>query len=476
MTQVSEAGSANASAAEIGYCDGDRIEGAISSAQLKPTSIRVECDGQYWATVRAVSDPNASETHRFSCDLPPIATTQSSDVKVLDAATGDVLASLKISDRKPKTNGYGLLATDVLALHTHPFFAVPWIRFNGAELVVSGAHLPPAGDPSSLKIKMPPGVAFETECGLPTPNFLNFYWYWPNAEYSGFTLKIDLAGSERGSDPFSFEFDYPLASPRFLRATERDQDASNNLHRRAWIANNLASFVGFPRDMSQLTRVQTWSNDLTVTVTGYNAFRTVEALLNKYGVRRVPGVCVMDWGCGHGRVTRHFIDYWPEATIVGSDIDPENTLWCREHLKGGTFVSLPLWPPCSIESGSLDAIFGISVMTHLTAKAQEEWLNEIARLLKPTGLALISFGGPGAVAFSSVFRDHTWWREWIETSFNDQLLDPALDGKISDATYYRQTLQTHDYTRETWSRKFEILEIIPDLLGNLDIAVMRLRS
>ncbi len=174
MTQVSEAGSANASAAEIGYCDGDRIEGAISSAQLKPTSIRVECDGQYWATVRAVSDPNASETHRFSCDLPPIATTQSSDVKVLDAATGDVLASLKISDRKPKTNGYGLLATDVLALHTHPFFAVPWIRFNGAELVVSGAHLPPAGDPSSLKIKMPPGVAFETHCGLPTPNVLKF--------------------------------------------------------------------------------------------------------------------------------------------------------------------------------------------------------------------------------------------------------------------------------------------------------------
>jgi len=34
----------------------------------------------------------------------------------------------------------------------------------------------------------------------------------------------------------------------------------------------------------------------------------------------------------------------------------------------------------------------------------------------------------------------------------------------------------HDYTRETWSRKFEILEIIPDLLGNLDVAVMRLRS
>lgn len=476
MTQIIDAGTANAAAVNMRYCDGDRIEGVISSVGPKPASIRVECDGQYWATVRVEKDPGDDATCRFSCDLPPIATAQSTDVKVSDAATGDLLATLKAVDRKPKTNGYGLLATDVLALHTHPFYAVPWIKFDGAELMISGAHLPPAGDPSSLKIKMPPGVVFEAEFGLSSPEFSNFYWYWPNAQYSAFTLKIDLAGSERGSDPFSFEFDYPLASPRFPRVTERDQSPTNNMHRLGWIAHNLASFVGFPRNTSQLTRVQTWSSDLTVTVTGYNSFRTVEALLNKYGIQRGPGVRVMDWGCGHGRVTRHFIDNWPEASIIGSDIDPENVQWCREHLKGGTFVTLPLWPPSSIESASLDAIFGISVMTHLTAQAQEEWLNEIARILKPTGLALITFGGPGSVAFSSVFRDPSWWREWTEKGFDDRQLDPALDGKISDATYYRHTVQTHDYTRKNWSRRFEILDILPDLFGNLEVAVMRLRS
>jgi hypothetical protein len=42
-----------------------------------------------------------------------------------------------------------------------------------------------------------------------------------------------------------------------------------------WIPRSLTAFVGFPREGSQLTRVQTWSDDHSVTMTGFNAFKTI---------------------------------------------------------------------------------------------------------------------------------------------------------------------------------------------------------
>jgi hypothetical protein len=114
-------------------------------------------------------------------------------------------------------------------------------------------------------------------------------------------------------------------------------------------------------------------------------------------------------------------------------------------------------------------------MTHLTAVAQKAWLAELARMLKPQGLALITFAGPGGAAWSSGLRTVEWWRHWKETGFNDDQLDPALEGKIGDSTYYRNTVQVPEYTRVNWSDQFDIVAIKPDLMGNQDVAILRLR-
>ncbi len=247
------------------------------------------------------------------------------------------------------------------------------------------------------------------------------------------------------------------------------------LGRQVFIPPRLDAGIGLPRDNTQLTRVQTWSSDQSVTVTGYNAFRAIEALLARHGVTHGPEVTILDWGCGHGRVTRHFLQNWPQARIHGTDIDGENIAWCQRNLTAGSFATAPLVPPTEYPAASLDGVFGISVMTHLTAEVQAAWLDEFARLLKPEGIALITFGGKGAAAWSTVFRGRDWWERWLETEFDDHQLDAALDGKIADKTYYRHTAQTAEYTQGFWSKHLEILEIIPDYIGNLDVAVMRKR-
>ncbi len=172
---------------------------------------------------------------------------------------------------------------------------------------------------------------------------------------------------------------------------------------------------------------------------------------------------------------RHFIQNWPEARITGADVDAENAGWCARHLDG-RFVTVPLLPPTALPEGRFDGIFGISVMTHLTAEAQDAWLAEIARLLKPEGVALITFAGPAATAYSSVHRSPDWWRAWTKGGFDDSQHDPALDGKIGDDSYYRNTHHTEQYTRSVWSRHLDVVDIVPSAIGYQDMAVLRRRA
>jgi SAM-dependent methyltransferase len=472
--QPDEPGAGSVSSVQMDYVGGDRIEGQGPSGLVASNYVRLDYDGRPWATIPvSPQEPGTPQIARFSSGLPPIAAPGRSHVKAFDAGSGRLLAELSNIDRQPTANGHGLLAHDVLMVHDKPFLAVPWMQFDGAVLTISGAHLPPAGDPSSLGVSFAPGVSYSFECSLPSKEFGSHFWYWPNAHLSTFVVKIDLPASSPGCDPFSFDFTYPRASPLPEASATELRPAS--LAGRVWVPQNLSSFVGFPRDSSQLTRVQAWSNDRTVTLTGFNAFRTIEALLNRHGSVPYKGMRLLDWGCGHGRVARHFIANWPEVDVIGTDIDAENIAWCRENLHGGTFEVTPLWPPSPIAADSIDAVFGISVMTHLTADAQAAWLDELHRLLKAQGLALITFAGPGAAAWSSVFREPTWWQRWSQTGFSDETIDHALDGKISDRSYYRSTVQTPQHVRSHWQRGFELVEIYPDLLGNLDVAVMRRR-
>lgn len=457
--------------ARLRYAEGDRVEGALPAALVPSGKVRVSCDGVTFATVPVFADAANAGLVRFGSDLPPIAASMRSLVRVLEPGTGSVLAELETGDRQPKLSGYGLSAYDVLSVDGWPFHAVPWMTFDGAVVTISGFHLPPAGDPSKLEVRFPPGIAYAFDYPRPSQVAGPHFWYWPNAALSDFILEIDLAASLPGSDPFAFEFVYPRSSPlRDGAETERSRRPEST---RIWIPRTLSSFVGFPRDQSLLTRVQTWSSDRSVTFTGFNSFRAMDSILRDCGVAPGEGVRLLDWGCGHGRVTRHFLDHWRGAEIVGMDIDAEAIAWCRENLRGGSFEVAPLWPPSPLPDASLDAVFGISVMTHLTAEAQDAWLKELRRLLKPGGLALITFHGKGATAWSSVWRDLAWWQAWLKTGFDATTIDHALDGKISDATYYRVTAQTEAYTLSTWSRYFEVSKIWPDFIGNLDLAVMR---
>lgn len=104
---------------------------------------------------------------------------------------------------------------------------------------------------------------------------------------------------------------------------------------------------------------------------------------------------VMEWGCGPGRVIRHMPELLQGQTteIVGTDYNPRSISWCDEHLDGITFVHNGLMPPLPFPDGHFDAMYNLSVFTHLGEETQQAWVQELWRVLKPGGTLISTTHG-----------------------------------------------------------------------------------
>jgi len=104
----------------------------------------------------------------------------------------------------------------------------------------------------------------------------------------------------------------------------------------------------------------------------------------------------LDFGCGCGRLLR-FVDT-SVVDVHGVDVNARHIEWCRLHLPSMRFlVNAPL-PPLQYESGKFDAIWAFSVFSHLSPRASELWRSELARVLSPGGILLITLHGETALA------------------------------------------------------------------------------
>jgi SAM-dependent methyltransferase len=98
---------------------------------------------------------------------------------------------------------------------------------------------------------------------------------------------------------------------------------------------------------------------------------------------------LLDWGCGSGRITRHLPRH-TQAKILGRDPDAMTVGWCARNLPGD-FGACGLHPPLDLADGAIDAAISLSVFTHLGEATQGQWLAELARVIRPGGLLLLTF-------------------------------------------------------------------------------------
>ena len=101
---------------------------------------------------------------------------------------------------------------------------------------------------------------------------------------------------------------------------------------------------------------------------------------------------LLDFGCGCGRVIRHWASY-DGLEVHGSDHDAELVGWVRDNLP---FVSTnvnALGPPLPYPDGWFGLVYAISVFTHLTEELGEAWMHELRRVIRPGGLLAFSVLG-----------------------------------------------------------------------------------
>ena len=122
---------------------------------------------------------------------------------------------------------------------------------------------------------------------------------------------------------------------------------------------------------------------------GREELERFETLLTSVGGTILDAESVLEWGCGCGRFSRLAAPRVGSG-FTGVDINASLIDWCSRHLPGRYLVNSPM-PPLPLPADGFDTVFACSVLTHLRETSVTAWLAEIARVMKPTGHALLTF-------------------------------------------------------------------------------------
>ncbi len=141
--------------------------------------------------------------------------------------------------------------------------------------------------------------------------------------------------------------------------------------------------------LSLIYRVTGYFNIVRFYNGGLKAFNYINKMLkkNKYDIRKFDEI--LDFGCGCGRVTRHF-NFVNNYKITGVDVDRDLISWCKNNIDFAYFEKNDLNQCLNFNDEKFDFIYAISVFTHLDEETYGFWIKELGRILKKEGLILIT--------------------------------------------------------------------------------------
>jgi ubiquinone/menaquinone biosynthesis C-methylase UbiE len=266
--------------------------------------------------------------------------------------------------------------------------------------------------------------------------------------------------------------------------------AAKNIPPIYWLVG-LGQYVRFRRDLGRADRLysnehSTKSPPPILRYRVHRAFDEASYLANGTVIAKCladalveTGVClenltVLDFACGPGRVINAFREYTSNCSMYGSDIDEQAIVWAQEHLPDvARFSTNKVTAPTGFAAGMFDAIYCVSLFTHLDESAQDEWLAELARLLKPGGMLVTTTHG--RFAMSSCTRVELAKLQDRGIVFRvDRRGRFKVDG-LPD--FYQTTFHAADYVKKHWGRFLPVVAYIEGGLGgHQDLVVMRKAS
>ena len=192
--------------------------------------------------------------------------------------------------------------------------------------------------------------------------------------------------------------------------------------------------------------------------------RLMKSILEANGVEVESIASLLDFGCGCGRVTRHWHD-GISTEIHGTDYNRRLIEWCRRSLPFAEFRTNGLEPPLQYQDGQFDFVYAISVFTHLTEDLQHAWMRELERILAPSGVLLITTKGRSRLqALDPVDRRRFENGELV-------VQEARYAGRNLCAAFHPER-----YVREQLAGTLEVLKAVPAVAGSAqtqDIFLLR---
>ena len=112
---------------------------------------------------------------------------------------------------------------------------------------------------------------------------------------------------------------------------------------------------------------------------------------------------VVEWGCGPARIIRHLPGVSKEQIIcIGTDYNRKTIEWCKNNVPGIQFEANDLVPPLPLPDACVDALYCVSVFTHLSETMHYVWMKEIFRVMRPGGVIVMALNGD---RFQSTLND-----------------------------------------------------------------------
>lgn len=272
-----------------------------------------------------------------------------------------------------------------------------------------------------------------------------------------------------------------------MSGTRRWRELAKRIPPVYWFAG-LWRYLGFRAQLARANRIDAGSPDanLPPPILRYRVHRAFDAesylqngqtiarclvdALNAHGVD-LKHMVVLDFACGPGRVISELAGATESCALHGSDIDAEAIAWATENLSSlAEFSTNTTSAPTDYPDAMFDVIYSVSLFTHLNAAAQDEWLAEMQRLLKPDGTLLVTTHGRFTLDSCTPAERATLQRDGIvyRTDHKGRF---KVDG-LPD--FYQTTFHTVDYVRRHWGRYFSIVQHIEGgLNGHQDMVLMR---
>lgn len=194
----------------------------------------------------------------------------------------------------------------------------------------------------------------------------------------------------------------------------------------------------------------------------------------------LAGLSILDFGCGCGRALLPLSVGLPATRFTGVDVDDSAIDYLRGQCAGLDLRVTNFTPPLPFRDGYFDAVYSISIWTHLAPEDQIPWLREMVRVTKPGGFILLSVSSRTALNRRQRRGDAGWTEITDDDLTCDGLIFRPYTGACKDvwlpniASPYGLTLHDAAWVRDHFSPVATVLDVRIDEIDNCqDLVVMR---